>query len=251
LEREFDARLGVWAVNTANRARIEYQADQPFAFCSTHKVFSAAAVLHQHSIPALDTIVPVHASDVVDNSPITQQHINGGMTLRAICDAAIRYSDNTAANLLFSEIGGPAALQSFIRSLGDTTTNCSRNEPALNSAVPGDVRDTTTPRVWGEDLQRVTLGDVLPATKRAMLVDWLVHNLTGGSLIRAAVPQTWKVADKTGSGNYGTRNDIAVIWPPADEPIVMATMSSRARKNDKIDDRLIARTAQTALRALR
>jgi beta-lactamase class A len=251
LERTFDARLGVAAFNTANQARLEYNADERFAYCSTHKVFSAAAVLRQHSIPELDTIVRFRASDVLDNSPITQQHVADGMTLRALCDAAIRYSDNTAANLLFSELGGPTALQGFIRSLGDSTTNCSRVEPALNSAIPGDVRDTTTPNAWAEDLRRVALGEVLPEPKRAILVDWLVHNLTGSSLIRASVPAAWKVADKTGSGYYGTRNDIAVIWPAESAPIVLAIMSSRPRQNDKIDDQLVAKAARVALDGLR
>lgn len=251
LEKDFDARLGVWARDTATGSVVAYNADDRFAFCSTHKAFSAAAVLKAHSLPELETLVRYGTADLVAYSPITAQHVGGGMSLRNVCAAAIQYSDNTAANLLLRELGGPARLQAFLRSLGDTVSDCSRIEPALNTAVPGDVRDTTTPRVWGEDLQKVTLGNVLPEDKRATLVEWLVGNVTGAGLIRSAVPVGWKVGDRTGNGGYGTRNDIAVVWPSTAAPIVMTVMSSRPKKTDTVDDRLVAKAAAIALRATR
>lgn len=251
LEKQFDARLGVWALDTANSWRVEHRADERFAFCSTHKAFSAAAVLKHNDIAALEKVVPYGAADIARFSPITAQHVGSGMTLRALCDAAVRFSDNTAANLLFRELGGPPELQSYLRSLRDTVTNVSRTEPALSTAIPGDVRDTTTPRAWGADLQQVCLGDALPSAKRAILVDWLVRNVTGGRLIRAATPKGWKVGDKTGNGGYGARNDIAVLWPPGADPIVLVVMSSRPNQSDAYDDHLIAAAAKVALGALR
>jgi beta-lactamase class A len=191
------------------------------------------------------------AGDVMRYSPIAAQHVQDGMSIRALCDAAVRYSDNTAADQLFELLGGPPGLRSFIRSLGDTVTDVSRIEPDLNTAVPGDVRDTTTARAWGTDLQQVVLGTVLPDDKRAILTDWLVRNTTGGDLIRAAAPAGWKVGDKTGNGFYGTRDDIAVLWPPDAAPIVLAVLSSRPGRDDSFDDKLIAQSAAVALRSLR
>jgi beta-lactamase class A len=250
LERRFDARLGVWALDTGSGARVEHRADERFAFCSTHKVFSAAAILHANTVGALDTVVRYTRADLVAPSPISDQHVEVGMSLRDLCDAAVRYSDNTAANLLFGQIGGPPALASFLRSSGDTTTDCSRIEPDLSSAVPGDLRDTTTPRAWGQDLRAVTLGDTLPADKRAILVDWLVRNTTGRALVRAGAPAGWTVGDKTGSGHYGTRNDIAVLWPPDAAPVVLAILSSRPGEDDRYDDQLLAEAARATLTAL-
>ena len=247
LEQQFDARLGVWAWGTGDTALVEYNADQRFAYCSTHKVFSAAAVLQRHTIPELDTIVHYTEADLAKVAPITSQHVATGMSLRDLCDAAVRYSDNTADNLLFAQIGGPAGMQAFLRSLGDTVSDSSRIEPDLNSAVPGDVRDTTTPQAWGGDLQRVVLGDVLSPDKRAILIDWMVTNLTGTNLIRAAAPAGWKVGDKTGNGSYGTRNDIAVLWPPTGDPLTMVVMSSRPQPDAAIDDHLTARAAQAVM----
>ena len=132
-----------------------------------------------------------------------------------------------------SDIGGPAGAGQFIRSIGDDTTDISRIEPELNTAIPGDVRDTTTPRAWGQNLQKTILGNVLAADRRALLTDWMVHNTTGDKLIRSVVPEGWQVGDKTGGGDYGTRNDIAVIWPPQRGPIVLAILTSRPNRTPR------------------
>ena len=86
------------------------------------------------------------------------------MTLAALCAAAIEYSDNTAANLLLQTIGGPEGLTRYARSLGDEQTRLDRLEPDLNSAVPGDERDTTTPGAMVANLRALLLGNALVAT---------------------------------------------------------------------------------------
>ncbi|MET4783188.1 class A beta-lactamase [Glaciihabitans sp. UYNi722] len=250
LEKEFDARLGVWALNTGSLLSTEYRSDERFAFCSTHKIFSAGAVLDKYTIDELETVVQYTHSDLIANSPISEPNVATGMTLRALCDAAVRYSDNTAANLLFRDLGGPDALETFMRNMGDQVSDMSRIEAALSSAIPGDIRDTSTPRAWGADLQKIILGDVLPPEKHAILTDWMVRNTTGAGLIRATVPEGWNVGDKTGSGHYGARNDIAVLWPPKEKPLVLAIMTSRPGAADPYDDDLIARAADAVIKAL-
>jgi beta-lactamase class A len=59
------------------------------------------------------------------------------------------------------------------------------------------------------------------------------------------------VGDKTGTGaTYGARNDIAVVWPPDREPIVMAIMTNRPEPDAEHDDALLARAASAAVTAL-
>ncbi|GGZ60641.1 beta-lactamase [Streptomyces subrutilus] len=250
LEEEFGARLGVYAIDTGSGRCVAHRADERFAYCSTHKALTAAAVLDRNSLAELDEVVRYCAADLVANSPITEKHVDTGMTLRELCDAAVRFSDNTAGNLLFAELGGPKAFQAALAALGDRTTRADRVETALNEAVPGDLRDTSTPRALVADLRAYALGDVLPADKRAVLVDWLRRNTTGGRLIRAGVPADWQVGDKTGAGSYGTRNDIAVAWPPAAAPVVLAVLSSRPARDAAYDDALIARAARVVVSAL-
>jgi beta-lactamase class A len=251
LERDFDARLGVYAVDTGTGRELAHRADERFGYASTHKVFSAAAVLQRTSLEGLAKVLHYTQADLQPNSPVTEKHVTTGISLRDAIDAAVRYSDNTAANLLFRELGGPAGLAAALRGIGDTTTHADRTEPGLNDLAPGDVRDTSTPRAMASSLRAFTVGTALPPEKRTVLTDMMRANKTGAALIRAGAPAGWTVGDKTGTGGYGTRNDIAVVWPPGRAPIVLVVMSDRKTKDADHDDRLIAQAAKLALDSFR
>ncbi|MEU7955682.1 class A beta-lactamase [Micromonospora humida] len=244
LEEKFDARLGVYAIDTGTGRTVEYRADERFAYCSTFKALAAAEILDGTTDAELDRVVRYSADDLVTYSPITEKHVANGMTLRAIADAAVRHSDNTAANLLLRRLGGPPGFRQKLRELGDEITEPARSETALNEAKPGDRRDTSTPRVLARDLRAYVVGDALEPADRDVLTAWLRGNTTGDELIRAGVPDGWIVGDKTGAGGYGTRNDIAVLWPPDRAPIVLAVLSTRDTKDASYDDALIARAAE-------
>ncbi|AWB87666.1 class A beta-lactamase [Mycetocola zhujimingii] len=250
LEQKFDARLGVYALDTGTGLALEYRSDERFAYASTIKVVASAVLLDQTSDDELDTLVTYDESDLLDYAPITEQHVDTGMTLRELGDAAVRYSDNTAANLIFEQIGGPAGLAAALTAMGDDVTQVDRIEPDLNEATPGDPRDTTTPEAFATTLEALVLGDALEASDRELLTEWLVGNTTGDKLIRAGVPTEWTVGDKTGSAGYGTRNDVAVIWPREGDPIVLTVLSSRSEADADYDDALIAEATAVAIEAL-
>jgi len=251
LEKKFDARLGVYAIDTSTGRTVAYRPDERFAFASTYKALAAGAVLQQNSIDELNKVITYTKEDLVTYSPITEKYVDTGMTLREICDAAIRYSDNTAGNLLFKKLGGPDGFEKALRQIGDSVTKSDRFETDLNEAIPGDIRDTSTPRALATSLKAFTVGDVLPVDKRKILTDWMRGNTTGDKLIRAGVPKGWEVGDKTGAGSYGTRNDIAIVWPPNRAPIVIAIMSSRDTKDATYNDALIAEATKEALNTLK
>ncbi len=222
VERRYEGRLGVYVPASARSGAIAYRADERFAFCSTFKAPLVAAVLHQYPTSHLDTMVRFTRADVNSISPVTEQHVDTGLTVGQLCDAAIRYSDGTAANLLLTEVGGPTGFTDYLRRLGDNTSRLDQSEPELNRDAPNDTRDTTTPHAIALVFQQLLLGDALPPDKRTLLTDWMTRNTTGGKRIRAAFPADWKVADKTGSGDYGRANDVAVVWPPTGMPHVVA-----------------------------
>ena len=139
-----------------------------------------------------------------------------------LCEAAITLSDNTAANLILASLGGPEGLTAYARSIGDTTTRLDRIEPFLNEAVPGDLRDTTTPAAMLKNVHTLALGDALSAASKQQLTAWLLGNRTGDARLRAGLPAGWRCGDKTGSGERGTTNDIGVVWPPHGAPIIVA-----------------------------
>ena len=252
LEEQYDARLGVHAVDTGSGRTIDHRADERFAYASTIKALAAGALLAQTSSADLQRSVPVRTEDLAPAySPVTQGRVGGSMTLAELCDAAVRFSDNTALNLLLRELGGPSGLDAALERVGDRVTQVSRTEPGLNSAVPGDPRDTTTPRALATTLRAYAVdGADVPQEDRQQLSAWLRGNTTGDTLVRAGVPDDWEVGDKTGSGAYGTRNDVAVLTPPGRAPIVVAVMSSRAAQDAERDDALIADAARVVADAL-
>jgi beta-lactamase class A len=249
LEDKFDARLGVFALDTSTNQTVTYRADERFTYASTSKALAVGALLQQKTIEDLNQRITYTQDDLVNYNPITEKHVDTGMTLKELCDAALRYSDNTAMNLILKQIGGPNGLEKALRDVGDNVTMPEQFEPELNEVKPGETHDTSTPRALATSLQSFTLGDVLPIEKRELLIDWMKRNTTGDSLIRAGVPKGWVVADKTGSGSYGTRNDIAIIWPPKGEPIMLAILSSRDKKDANYNDKLIAEATKEVINA--
>lgn len=161
------------------------------------------------------------------------------MTIEEICEAAVRQSDNTAGNLLFELIDGPNGFKTALNKLGDTVTDSSRKETELNEATPGDIRDTSTPKQLAMDLKEYATKKVLTQDKQKIFIDWMSNNETGDELIRAGAPKNWAVADKSGAGSYGTRNDIAIVTPPNRKPIVVAVLSKKDEKDADYDNKLI------------
>ncbi|MFI9466112.1 class A beta-lactamase [Streptomyces sp. NPDC052492] len=251
LEREYGARLGVFAVDAGTGATVVHRADERFALCSTFKTLAAAALLDRRPGARLDERITYGAADLVSYSPVTEKHTGKGMTVRELCDAAVRYSDNTAANLMLRELGGPRALTAYVRGLGDRVTRLDHTEPELNSNPPGDPRDTTTPRAIAADYRALVLGDALPGAGRAQLTDWLVRNTTGDRRIRAGAPRGWTVGDKTGTGEWGRANDAAVLWPGnGRSPMVLSVLTERPDRDAAASDELVAEAARRVLDVL-
>ncbi|MEO3755511.1 class A beta-lactamase [Streptomyces sp. B6B3] len=244
LEREFDARLGVYALDTGSGREIAHRADERFAYASTFKALAVGALLRERGLEGLDEVVGYSAADVLANSPVTEDFVETGMSLRELCAATLWYSDNTAANLLLEELGGPEGLESVLAELGDDVIEMDRDEPELSEGAPGDTRDTSTPRAMVGSLRTFLLGNALERDERELLRTWMETNTTGETLVRAGLPDGWTVADKSGTAGYGGRNNIAVVWPDdGGDPIVMAVLSSRDQAGAERDDALIAEAA--------
>lgn len=246
LEETYHGRIGVFALNTKNKRTFHYRATEPFPLASTAKLMVVAAVLKKGSENNswLNQTVHYTKQTLITYSPITKQHIDSGMTIRDLCQAAIIVSDNTAMNLLIKQLGGINAVNQFAHSIGNKSFRLDRLEPNLNSAIPGDLRDTSTPSDMAYSLQTLLLSNELKAEQQKQLVNWLINNKTGDEKIRAGVPKDWIVGDKTGAGDYGTTNDIAIIWPPNQEPIILAIYFTQSEKSNSNSDHIIAEASK-------
>lgn len=249
LERRHGGRLGVAMQDTGSGRRIAQHGDQRFLMCSTFKVLAVAAVLARVDAgqEKLDRRI-VSAPDVLlDYAPMTRQHVGApGMSVAALCEAAITQSDNTAANLLLASLGGPPAVTRFLRGQRDSLTRLDRIEPELNRGRPGDVRDTTTPNAMLDTLQRLLLGPALADASRVQLVGWLRECTTGLDKLRARVPTDWLAGDKTGSGSHGVSNDVAIFWPPRREPILVTAYYAGSSADSKQRSAVLAEVGRIA-----
>jgi beta-lactamase class A len=239
--------------DTGGGWRASWRPDHRFPMCSTFKFLLVGAVLARvdRGQEQLARKVRVSKADLLQTSPYTEQHVGFSATVGGLCEAAIIFSDNAAANLLLATIGGPSGLTAFARSLGDRYTRLDRNEPALGQAEPGDPRDTTLPQAMLGNLDRLLLGSVLKPASRTLLTGWMIDNRTGGKRLRAGLPKSWRVGDKTGSGANGTTNDIAVIWPERNTPVLIASYLTGSTLEPAARDALHARVAEALVRALR
>jgi len=246
IEAASGGRLGVQILDTATGARYGHRADERFSMCSTFKVLASALVLRRVDLgqERLQRHIRYGKEALVEHSPVTQLHVDKGMTLGQLCDATITTSDNAAANLILQSYGGPEALTAYMRSLGDTRTRLDRTEPALNEARPGDPRDTTTPAAMTASLRTLLLGDALSPASREQLAAWMIANTTGDTRLRAGLPAGWRVGDKTGAGARGTNNDVGIVWPPGHAPWLVSVYLTETERPKEQRDAALAQVGR-------
>jgi beta-lactamase class A len=246
--------VGVAAIDTGTGKFVGHWPDSRFAMCSTFKWLLAAQCLALSDKGELKLNEPLklREADLLDYAPAAKASLKkGSMTVADCCKAMVEISDNTAANLVLARLGGPAAFTAFCRSIGDDRTRLDRNEPSLNTNFTGDQRDTTTPRAMAQILQKILLSDgVLSLPARDTLIGWMVASKTGLDRLRGGLPKDWKVGDKTGTGNGGAVNDVAIAWPPDRAPIVIASYLTGSKADLATLNNAHAEVARMAVKLL-
>lgn len=217
-EKRLDARIGVVLRDTSSDWEISMRAEERFPMSSTFKSLLCGAVLARVDAGQEDLSrrVTFSEDDLVTYSPVTENHLQNGLTIGELCEATVTLSDNTAGNILLETVGGPEGLTAFLSTIGDQTTRLDRWETALNEATPGDPRDTSTPSAILTTLEALLLGDVLEPSSAAQLRQWMIDDQVADALIRAHLPKGWVIGDKTGAGGHGSRAIIAFIEPEVD-----------------------------------
>nr|WP_315738160.1 MULTISPECIES: class A beta-lactamase [unclassified Bradyrhizobium] len=235
IEADSVGRLGVALLDTASGALSGHRLDERFPMCSTFKAVLAAAILTKVDAGAeqLARRIPIAQGDILSYAPVTKLHVGtSGLSIGELCEATVTLSDNTAANLLLASLGGPTGLTRAIRGFGDAITRLDRIEPELNESVPGDPRDTTTPAAMAQTLAKLTTGNALSTASRDVLNGWLIACKTGGAKLRAGLPGEWRIGDKTGAGERGSSNDVAVIWPTGRAPVIVTSYLTETKASD-------------------
>lgn len=243
IEAASGGTLGVAFLNTATGAIMGHNLGTRFGHCSSFKLSLAALTLwrDQQSIDDADRLVRWSEDELVAYSPFTAPRTEQGATLSALAEATQKTSDNSAANVLLREFGGPEALTRFWRLIGDTGSRLDRIEPALNHVPKGELRDTTTPAAMVRTVAALCFGEVLKDANRQTLRQWMVDTKTGARRVRAGLPEGWTAGDKTGTsfwpGMASLYVDIGFATPPARAPLTFATYYRAPNIQSGVDPR--------------
>ena len=228
IETRFGGTLGAEILDLGSGAAVGHNRDERFGHASSFKLSLAALLLARHAAGEIDADRHVrwNESDMMRPDTFTRPHLETGASLRDLARATQTTSDNPAANILLRELGGPAALTAFWRSIGDKVSRLDRNEPSVNLVPPGEIRDTTTPAAMARTVAQLVYGTALPQAERAMLKQWMVDTGTGRRRVRAGLPDGWLAGDKTGTGltpqTGGPYIDIGFVDPPETSRLVFA-----------------------------
>ena len=253
-EQTLKARIGIAVIDTGTSHVASYRGNERFPLNSTHKALLCGMLLNEQEKGKLRLTerTQFDRAALVTYSPVSEKFVApADMSWQQLCSAAISYSDNTAANLIAEKLGGPAAVTRFFAHLGDKVTRLDRYEPELNSAIPGDVRDTTTPLAVSETLRKLTLGEALTPASRAQLLQWMHDDKVADALLRSVLPAGWRIADKTGAGEYGSRSIVSVVWPENGKPLIVSVYVTQTEATLAQSNAAIARIGKAIFAAVR
>lgn len=241
IEAFLSARIGVAVLDTQNGEYWDYNGNQSFPLTSTFKTIACAKFLYDAEKGKINpnSTVEIKKTDLVTYSPVTEKLVGREITLDDACFATMTTSDNTAANIILSAVGGPEGVTDFLRQIGDKETRLDRIEPELNEGKLDDLRDTTTPKAIASTLNKLLFGSALSEMNQKKLKSWMANNQVTGNLLRCALPAGWNIADRSGAGGFGARSITAVLWSKHQSPIIVSiylaqTEASMEDRNDAI-----------------
>ncbi|HHX8332807.1 CARB family carbenicillin-hydrolyzing class A beta-lactamase [Vibrio antiquarius] len=249
IEQQTSSRIGVSVWDTQTDERWDYRGDERFPLMSTFKTLACATMLSDMDSGKLskNATAKVDERSIVVWSPVMDKLAGQNTRVEHACEAAMLMSDNTAANLVLNEIGGPKAVTMFLRSIGDKATRLDRLEPRLNEATPGDNRDTTTPNAMVNTLRTLIEGETLSYESRVQLKIWMQDNKVSDSLMRSVLPTGWSIADRSGAGGHGSRGINAIIWKENHRPVYISIYVTETELSLQARDQLIAQISQLIL----
>jgi beta-lactamase class A len=203
---ENPGEYGVAAMDLATGRTISFNGNQAFPMASTMKIAVAAAYLAE-----------------VDAGRRTLHDPVGASTAGDLMDAMITRSDNRATDLLMATLGGPAAIDQWMRAQGLTGIRVDRTIAQLLSDRRDlrDIRDSSTPTAMLGLLRVIDTGTALKPESRTLLLDMMRRCRTGSNRIRGILPPGARVENKTGTLS-GYTGDVGYLTSPSGQRIAVA-----------------------------
>lgn len=225
-------RIGVAAVDLASGRTVAVLGDQPFPMASTSKIAIVATFLdgvdkgRWKLADRFPMMMPVRSAKFAGG----KAPVRAGQTLPAstLIELAITRSDNHATDALLAVVGGPPAVNRWIKGTGVAGLRLDRDIATLvrddgqyDPARTVDPRDSATPLAMVQLLQGLYEGEWLSKSSRGVLIGAMERCLTGRHRIRAGLPEGTRVAHKTGTLN-NTASDVGFIQTPDGHVLAVA-----------------------------
>jgi len=195
---ENPGEFGIAALDLSTGEVVSINGDEPFPMASTMKIAVAAAYLAE-----------------VDAGRRSLDETIGGQSARQLMDVMIVRSSNHATDLLINTLGGPGAIDRWLRAHNLAGIRVDRTIAQLLSDRRDlrDVRDSSTPKAMLDLLRLIDSGPALRPQSRNLLLDMMRRCATGSNRIRGILPPGAAVEHKTGTLNNYT-GDVGYLITP-------------------------------------
>jgi beta-lactamase class A len=225
-------RIGVAAVDLATGEQIMVLGDQLFPMASTSKIAVAGTFLEmvEQGRFTLTSEFPLLLPERSARFSSAKAPVRTGQYMPAIdlIEIMITRSSNPATDALLAAVGGPSAVNDWVRRQGIQNFSINRDIATLvrddgeyNPATYIDKRDAATPRAMAQLLAGLYRGDFLSDESRRVLLGAMSRTVTGKRRIPAHIPEEARVSHKTGSLS-NTSSDIGIIECPDGRAIAVA-----------------------------
>lgn len=227
-----NGRIGVAAVDLATGEQVSVLGSQRFPMASTSKVAVAATFLEgvDKGRWKLDDKFPLMVPLPSQKLSTKAAPVKPGrlLTARELIDLMLVHSNNQATDGLLAVIGGPRAVNDWVRragidgfSLDRDIATLVRDEKEFDPSLYIDPRDSATPLAMVQLLKGLHEGRWLSKSSRELLFATMANCKTGPNRIKGQMPADVLVAHKTGS-LYNTSSDVGIITAPNGHSIAVA-----------------------------
>lgn len=203
---ENPGEYGIAALDLATGETISFNGQTAFPMASTMKIAVAAAYLAE-----------------VDAGRRTLDDMIAGTSASSLMEAMIIRSNNRATDQLIDALGGPGAVDAWLRAHRLSGIRVDRTIAQLLSDRRDlrDIRDSSTPTAMLGLLRLIDSGSALSGGSRDHLLDLMRRCATGSNRIRGILPPGVTVEHKTGTLS-GYTGDVGFLTTPDGRRIAVA-----------------------------
>ncbi len=247
------ATVGIALMSDDGKDTASIYGNRHFPLQSVFKFHIALAMLSQidQGKFSLDQPIKIQKKDLLPKlySPIRDKYPNGTtMNLSEMLAYTVSQSDNVGCDLLLKLLGGPEAVERYIKQSGTNDISIKVNEETQQANWDLQFKNWTTPRAAVNVLQTFYVNRNKRLSTQSHDFIWTVMKgtQTGQARLKGQLPKQTIVAHKTGSsgtnkaGITAAVNDIGIVFLPNGRYYFISVFVKDSRENEDTNEKLIA-----------